>query len=124
MARARETERPGVVLYFDIRPALNRLTREQCGDLLLAVLNYAEFGEKPELDDLVGMAFDLIAPRIDRDAAKYAEKQQKSRYAVYCRKAQADGQQCLEFEDWLAAEARTRPPPAFNRQRAVSDDNG
>lgn len=77
------SSKPGVMLYFDLRPCLQRLTNEQKGVLLTAILDYAEDGEIPEIDDIaVGIAWDFIKPRIDRDAEAYAGKVEKAKAAA------------------------------------------
>ncbi len=66
------------VLYHDIRSALELLTDAQRGKLFLAILNYSERGETPELNDsALEMAFAFIRNTLDRDAAAWEEKRQK-----------------------------------------------
>lgn len=101
MANKLDRLRPGVMLYFDsIRPALNRLDDLKCGQLFRAVVDYAEFGAVPELDPLVGMVFDLLVPKIDRDAEKYAESREQRQHAVYVREAKRRGEQPLTISEW------------------------
>ena len=97
----RKKDRPGVMLYFDsVRPALNRLDDTQCGRLFRAVVDYAEYGVIPELDPLVGMVFDLLVPKIDRDAERYEESREQRQYAVYCREKQKAGEPCMKIAEW------------------------
>lgn len=94
-------ERPGVMLYFDaLRPAVKRLSDSQCGVLLRAVLDYAQFGELPELDPMTGMAFDMLAPKLDRDAQRYEESRENRQYAAYVRERKKTGELCLSFNEW------------------------
>ena len=66
------------VLYHDIRSALELLTDAQRGKLFLAILNYSERRETPELNDsALEMAFAFIRNTLDRDAAAWEEKRQK-----------------------------------------------
>jgi len=62
---------PGIMLYFDIRPCLARLTMDQQGQLFNAILNYGEFGVEPDFDYMLGVAWDFIKPRLDRDRERY-----------------------------------------------------
>lgn len=95
--------RPGVMLYFDsIRPALNRFDDAQCGQLLRAIVDYAEYGVVSDLDQSVGLAFDLLAPKIDRDAEKYEKTREQRTHAVYVREKQKRGEEYLSFEEWKA----------------------
>lgn len=99
---AERKERPGVMLYFDVfRPLLNRLDDKQCGQLLRMVIDYAEHGEVHDnLDPLLGMAFDLIRPKLDHDAERYEESREQRQYAVYCRKQRKAGEPILEITEW------------------------
>ena len=94
-------QKPGVMLYFDsIRPALNRLDNEQCGSLFRAILDYAEYGVVSDLGAMEGMAFDLLRPKIDRDAEKYAESREQRQQAVYVREARRRGEEPLTLSEW------------------------
>lgn len=77
-----EKERPGVMVYFDLRPCLKRLSLEDKGFLLEAILDYAQYGAPPELDGMAGVAWDFIRPRIDRDAERYEEIVENKRKAA------------------------------------------
>ena len=73
-------EKPGVMLYFDRLPYLNRMTREQRGDLFLWIMEYAQYGVVPEVEDpMLGMAWDVVKPAIDLDTERYAAKCEKNR---------------------------------------------
>lgn len=98
----KESGRPGVMIYFDTRKALSRLSLEQKGVLFDAILDFAEFGTEPELDDLTGMCFDFIRPKIEWDAKKYTETVWKRKYAAYVREANRSGEVVRPFEDWYA----------------------
>ncbi len=104
---AKQKERPGVMLYFDaLRPAISRLDEAQCGQLLRSVLDYAQYGVVPELDPMTGLAFDMLVPKIDRDAERYEESREQRLYAVYVREMKKNGEQALSLADWrLSREA-------------------
>ena len=99
-------QKPGVMLYFDIRPAIQRLNMVQRGELLTAILDYAEFGIVSELGDMTGICFDLMRPKIDHDDERYEEVGLKKRYATYCREAKKDGEVPVSFEEWLSSDNR------------------
>ena len=108
------SQRPGVMLFFDVRPALKRLTVEERGRLFEAILDYGELGLLPDFEGGLGIVWDFIQPRIDQDAARYADKVLKNRYSVYTREAKRAGLQPVEFEIW-----RTDPDRFY---RAISSD--
>lgn len=73
-------EKPGVMLYFDRLPYLNRMTREQRGDLFLFIMEYAQFGVVPQIEDaMLGMAWDVVKPAIDLDTERYEARCEKNR---------------------------------------------
>ena len=108
------SQRPGVMLFFDVRPALKRLTIEERGQLFEAILDYGELGLLPEFEGGLGIVWDFIQPRIDQDAARYADRVLKNKYSVYTREAKKAGVQPVEFEIW-----RTDPDSFY---RAISSD--
>lgn len=79
---AQRKKQPGVMLYFDVRPCLKRLTFEEKGRLFEAILNYAELGIIPDVEGALGVAWDFMQPRIDVDKVAYAEKCAKARDSV------------------------------------------
>ena len=97
-----DKKQPGVMLYFDIRPSLKRLTTQEKGELFEAILDYGEFGVVPELDGLLGIAWDFIQPRLDRDRERYGARVIQRKYAAYSRHTKEKGGVPLSFEDWSA----------------------
>ena len=77
---ARE-QKKGFVLYHDYRNHLALLSDEERGQLLMALLDYSENEQEPELGGAALMAFSFIRSQLDRDADKYAETVQKRREA-------------------------------------------
>ena len=94
--------RPGVVFYFDIRPCIKRLTLEEKGKLFESILDYAELGAVPELDGALGVAWDFIQPKLDRDAGQYDKKVEQKKFAVFAREVKKAGGVPPTFEEWSA----------------------
>lgn len=112
-------QRPGVMIYFDaVRPALNRLNNDQCGALFRAILDYSELGEMTDLEPMTGMVFDLLRPKLDRDAERYEEGREQRQYATYCREAKKKDEQPQTFDRWKAfnalRNAGSASPSPFN----------
>ncbi len=84
-------KQPGVMLYFDIRPSLRRLTNEEKGQLFEAILDYGQYGVAPELEGGLGIAWDFIQPRLDRDRERYEEKVAKCVQSARRRWEKRDG---------------------------------
>lgn len=71
---------PGVLLYFDLRPALDLLTYAEKGEIFDAILAYGEDGTVPDFDsDVLNMLWAFVARRIDADRANYLAKCEKNR---------------------------------------------
>lgn len=114
----RASSRPGVMLYFDLAPMLVRLSDEQRGKLLMAIVDYAQSGNRPEPDDIVlHVLWPFIEQRIDTDAQVYQEKVTKSRYAAYCRDARRAGEEPVSYDCWLTTHANED-----TEDRALSPD--
>lgn len=92
--------KPGVMFYFDIRPCIKRLTLEEKGVLFEAILDYAELGVVPELDGVLGVAWDFIQPKLDRDSGQYDRKVEQKQYAVFVREVKKSGGIPPTFEEW------------------------
>ena len=64
--------------YLDYKQHLELLTIEQCGELWLAMFDYAESGSLPDFSGALAMAFSFIRSQMDRDRAAYEEKCRKN----------------------------------------------
>ena len=70
-----EIKIPGVYLYTTYREQLLLLSAEERGILVMAMLDYIEFGEYPQdLSPVLKMAFSFIKSTIDRDITVYVNK--------------------------------------------------
>lgn len=67
-------EKSSFVLYHDIRTPLELLNDEDRGKLFMAILNYSEFGEEPDFDGALQMAFAFIKTALDRDTTAWETK--------------------------------------------------
>ena len=95
------SERPGFMVYFDSAPAFERLSDVDAGKLIKAVFSYASTGALMPLDGMTAMAFDLLRPRLDRDAEKYEQTIQRRRYGGYSKACRERGEDPLDYEAWL-----------------------
>ena len=78
-------ERPGVLIYFSLRPAIKRLTLEEKGALFEAILDYAQNGVYPDFDGVLGICWDFVQPLIDADGEAYRDKCEKAKKAIETR---------------------------------------
>lgn len=95
-------KRPGVMLYFDMSPSVERMDIHQKAALLDAILRYGEFGKEPDFrnDPRLDVTWTFVRQRIDMDGAAYEEKCEKGRYATYVREAEKKQKTPLTYEAW------------------------
>lgn len=95
-------KRSGIVIRFDICPALRELTDAEVGQLFRALLEYGQTGVLPGFQDrTLRTVWRQLQARADQDAAKYSKKCLDSRFAVYCREAEKKGQIPLPRDEWV-----------------------
>ena len=68
-----------VQLYYTYREVIRKLTDEEKGQLLDAILDYGEFGKVPTLKGNADVVFPTFAMLMDRDKAAYEDKCRKYR---------------------------------------------
>lgn len=107
--------KPGVMFYFDVRPCIKRLDAAEKGRLFEAILDYGEFGVVPELDGALGVAWDFIQPKLDRDSGRYDRQVEQRKYAVFSRELSKRGLEKIDFETWKGLSD-------IERDRLMSDD--
>ena len=107
-------QKPGVMLYFEMRNVFEELSNEKRGILLSAILDYSEHGIQPDFRGSLRIAWASIQPRLDRDDDNYTRKSQVRRYAVYIRESKKDGVLPLPYEQWLAFLPETSQPETSN----------
>lgn len=107
--------KPGVMFYFDILPCIRRLSLEDKGQLFESILDYAENGVEPELDGVLGVAWDFIKPRIDQDSEQYESKVETSQYAAFSRERKKLGLEPIARDAWKLMSD-------IERHRAMSGD--
>jgi len=89
-------KQPGVMLYFEIRPCLERLSMDQQGQLFRAILDYGEWGVEPDFQYMLGIAWDFIKPRLDRDKEHYEERVRQCEEAARKRWGKTDDADACE----------------------------
>ena len=107
-------QKPGVMLYFEMRNVFEELSNEKRGILLSAILDYSEHGIQPDFRGSLRIAWASIRHKLDRDDDNYTRKSQVRRYAVYIRESKKDGVLPLPYEQWLASLPETSQPETSN----------
>ena len=107
-------QKPGVMLYFEMRNVFEELSNEKRGILVSAILDYSEHGIQPDFRGSLRIAWASIRHKLDRDDENYAHKSQQRRYAVYIRESKKDGVLPLPYEQWLASLPETSQPETSN----------
>ena len=100
---------PGIMMYFDFRPAIDKLSFEQLGRLFAAMLNYGEFGEVPEFTDPeMSMAWGFVARYVDNDRKRYEAKCERARARALKRWERDDEAEEVADEDTAGTDAKTK----------------
>lgn len=99
--------KPGVMIYFDITPLIEEMNPENAGQLFLAILKYAQYGEVPSLSGLARSVWPFIKSLVDRDSRRYDIARKKKQWATYCRDAKRRGEEPLDFDLWLNDNGRS-----------------
>ena len=116
-------KQPGVMIYFDIRPCLVRLSLEEQGQLFRAILDYGEDGIEPDFDFMLGVAWDFIKPRLDRDKEHYAERIRQCEEAAKKRwEKDSDADACERIPTATASPTVTPNTNSLSKARATPPD--
>lgn len=75
------SDKKSFVFYTEYREHLEMLPPEQIGELMLALIDYQETGEVPDLPkgSALAMCFSFIKKRMDKDNIKYEEKCERNK---------------------------------------------
>ena len=117
--------KPGVMIYFDIIPLIEEMNPENAGQLFLAILKYAQYGEVPSLSGLARSVWPFIKSLVDRDSRRYDIARKKKQWATYCRDAKRRDEEPLDFDLWLNDSGRSPLINADNHSSSlIIDDDG
>lgn len=116
--------KPGVMIYFDIIPLIEGMSPDDAGQLFLAILKYAQYGEIPSLSGLARSVWPFVKSLVDRDSQRYGLVRKKKQWAVYCREAKRRGETPLELEAWIIESERSPLINADNQSSSpiITDD--
>ena len=115
-----EKERPGTMIYFDLLPIVQCLSKEAVGNLFIAILEYGKDGKIPDFGKSEGLnvAWIYAKQMIDRDKERYSGKILRNAYGLYKRESNRREEEPLSFDAWyqqvyLPAQGAKRPdaPP-------------
>ena len=77
-----------ILLYLDSLPALDQLSPESCGRVVVALLRYARDGEEASgLEETESLMFSILKSQVDRDREKYQKRCEKNRKNAFKRSA-------------------------------------
>lgn len=95
-------KKPGIMVYFDTLPDMERLTLEETGLLFRAMLAYGEHETPPDFSEFERLdgAWGSIRKSLDRDNEKYQKKVIDGAYSAYKKAAGKDGKEPVDFDTW------------------------
>lgn len=102
--------KPGVMLYFELRPCLEKLTVQEKAEMLDALMDYGEYGQVPELSDRTSLIWPLVQLKLDRDTKRYGETVLRNQYANYT-KSIGPKENRLSYPAWKEQRAFSELPP-------------
>ncbi len=97
-------KQPGVMIYFDIAEAVQKLDDAARGILFDAILQYAQLGKIPDRikdgkSSNTTFAFYMIKPKIDADKKRYSEVVEKRKRAAEASAAKRKAKEDAEFTE-------------------------
>ena len=101
--------RPGIMLYFDMLEPVRVLPDAEKGRLLVAMLEYGQFGKLPEFQGMLALAWAFVKPKLDRDGQSYDNAKLQRKYAAFCRQRAARELPKIPFQQWLDEGQRHEP---------------
>lgn len=96
------TDRPGIVIYFELSEALQDFSDEEAGMIFRAMLLYGQTGAAPDFSDrALRTLWRNVQQKIDRDAARYQDQVAARKYAVFVREWKRHHEdEPMSFEAW------------------------
>lgn len=112
-----------IPFYYSYRKKLEKLSDQEVGRLVRALLKYGETGETEELTGRESIAFDFIADDVSRAKAAYDERCAKNQRNIEKRYARREG--TIEYETYQTKDKtkdktkdNTLPPNGVSDTRA------
>ena len=93
--------KPGVMVYFEMRPVLDALTDEEAGQLFRAILEYGETLCEPHIPDRIVPLWPLLRSRIFFDDQRYRNMCEQNAYKPYHNGAKKRQETPLSFDEWI-----------------------
>lgn len=97
------SDKPGVMIYFDLMDAIKYLSDEETGQLMRSILEYGKSKTIPVFDRPLNLVWSLVQSRLDTDDQRYYQVAQKRKYAIYVRWAKHHGHEPMPYDDWLCS---------------------
>ena len=95
------SEKPGVMIYFEIMETVRLLNDQQAAALFRAILEYGLTKKEPPLPDDLMILWPLVRMRLDSDDERYYQVSQKKRYGAYVRWAKHNHTEPLPYDRWI-----------------------
>lgn len=112
-----------ILLYLDSLPALEQLSPESCGRVVVALLRYARDGEEASgLEETESLMFSILKSQVDRDREKYQKRCEKNRKNAFKRSAIASDGSESERSLAMAADRDTDRDRDTDTDRDIDRD--
>ena len=94
------SKKPGVMIYFNMLPAMRNLSNSDKGILFEAILDYGNNRKLNTLTPRTQILWPLVQQRLDYDEMQYMKAVTKRAYSAYIRWAQYNGETPMDFTTW------------------------
>lgn len=95
-------QRPGVMIYFEILPTIQKLSKADKAALFEAILEYGMRKTLPPMSAKLKVVWPLVQQRLDWDEEKYNQVVAKRAYSAYVRWAKHNDEPYVDFKTWKA----------------------
>jgi hypothetical protein len=107
-------QKPGVMVYFDMLPAIEHLSKVDSGVLFQAILRYGRHEELPQMSAKLKVVWPLVQQRLDRDEEQYCKVVTKRAYSAYVRWAKHNKEDVMSFQNWQERKIRMEAGDEMN----------
>ena len=95
------SQKPGVLVYFDMLPAIQNLSKVDKGTLFESILDYGLNRTLPtNLSKKLMVIWPLVQRRLDQDELQYNSTVTKRAYSAYVRWAKYNSETVMDFQTW------------------------
>lgn len=135
---AKEKEKPGIMMYWEMFDVLEILIDGQAKTMLRAIRNYSQYGEAPDFenDKLLETLWMLVKPKIDADSDRYEQIREQRRKAGKtsaekrysqsneCQQPSTSVSKCQQIQPMASTSTTTSSSPKISSETSPNTSEG